>query len=341
MKTKDAYRQAMEMENRLMSTSSHLAAEKLQAFAEVKNHGSLSEIRELVEQAGRDVLEYGFVEGLIMGNANEEIAVSMTESLVQTLELKRNFDTTCTWGAYVPDKALGKEITLKKDHANPNDDNNALTLFLYFDENNPKTNAYGSVLSQMISQKFFDSLRTKQQFGYIVSSYLNQISGRLTGMGFLVQTGKSLSEARTAVNLFIDETWERMLKVDPEEVEKYKNAVLQLLKKKYVRLEEEYRDMQREVDRRRFQWDIKREVIAEVEDMNAESLVKFVRDYCVNAPRIYSEVARGGGDFSEDALKEENPSYTLETIDEWRVGKDKSVWETRIDGGIDGIESKM
>ena len=82
------------------------------------------------------------------------------------------------------------------------------------------------------------------------------MNGRLVGIEFLVQTTKSLEEAREAVDAFITEYMQKLQNIPAEELEVFKKSVLSLLKKKHVRLEEEYQDYKREIDRRRFQYDL-------------------------------------------------------------------------------------
>ena len=156
------------------------------------------DILKKITEAGRGLLAESFIECLVMGNVAESEALKMADTLADELGVQGNIKETAPWGGYIPSKDE-PEVHLLRPHTNPDDVNNGFTVFLYIDENKPHINAYGSVLSQLISQKFFDQLRTKQQFGYIVSAHLNPINGRLIGLEQSNGQSASVPQQLTAV----------------------------------------------------------------------------------------------------------------------------------------------
>lgn len=127
-KTRDAYRQAMELSNRLLAYNSFTAIERLEGFLKVKEMGQ-GAVNEAILAASKSMFADCFLEGLVMGNLNESEAAPIADELVSKLELKRSFDQVPAQGAYRLPRD-GAPMNIAVEHSNPDDKNNAVTLFL-------------------------------------------------------------------------------------------------------------------------------------------------------------------------------------------------------------------
>jgi secreted Zn-dependent insulinase-like peptidase len=81
---------------------------------------------------------------------------------------------------------LGYRIS--RQEPNPNDDNSAVTFYFQLPSLSPSDYLFVELLSEVIEQPFYDSLRTKQQLGYIVYS---GIKVRGNGIRYLTLTAQS------------------------------------------------------------------------------------------------------------------------------------------------------
>jgi secreted Zn-dependent insulinase-like peptidase len=98
-----------------------------------------------------------------------------------------------------------------------------------------KINFSRFLIFQIISQRFFDQLRTKAQLGYIVHAGFHVIE-RKGMMRFLVQSEKSVMTVKKHIDDFISTMSDEILKCDDDDFEKYRNGVLTSLREKPKKL---------------------------------------------------------------------------------------------------------
>lgn len=100
-----------------------------------------------------------------------------------------------------------------------------------------------NLLKIMISESFFNVLRTKKQFGYIVKCSTTKLDcedNPLICLSFIIQSTKNLNEIERNIFKFLLEYNETVRKMNRETFESYKNTMINLLEKKYDTLEEEF-----------------------------------------------------------------------------------------------------
>ncbi|XP_018401508.1 PREDICTED: insulin-degrading enzyme-like isoform X2 [Cyphomyrmex costatus] len=98
-----------------------------------------------------------------------------------------------------------------------------------------ESNMLLELLAQIIAEPCFNTLRTKEQLGYIVFSGIRRTSGT-QGLRIIVQSDKHPQYVEKRINLFLDYMLNRISTLTEEQFEKYKKALATLRLEKPKRL---------------------------------------------------------------------------------------------------------
>ncbi|KAF3920124.1 Nardilysin [Arthrobotrys entomopaga] len=211
----------------------HLLAEKKwlneEVLAELEFLGGVDEVLEW----WRGVKSLS-VEGLIHGNLYKEDALTMTDLITRIL--KPQPLPTSQW--FIRRCVLlqpGTELIYERDLRDPNNVNNAVEYMLHLgtiEDRNMKARLL--LWAQISQERAFDTLRTKEQLGYVV------FSGSLmqaTTMGYrvLVQSERSCAYLEERIEAFLNLDW----KMDEEAFDKHKQSVLNRLQESLKNLNQE------------------------------------------------------------------------------------------------------
>lgn len=167
------YTQAMGWGRRLLSgQSSPTFEEKLQAFESLK--------REDLDGVNKKIFAERFLEGLSQGNVTRVDARKLMGDFVAALPspTKKPLTEIPPLTTLLLHKELAPEGTTSKHAAvqmrfrgtNPEEKNGAAVMSLQVGRESVPVWMKTSLFGQIVSQKFFDELRTKQQLGYVVAS---------------------------------------------------------------------------------------------------------------------------------------------------------------------------
>ena len=107
------------------------------------------------------------------------------------------------------------------------DHNDAVVMqYIQGDSDSIQERARLSLIAQMVAAPFFNSLRTEQQLGYVVSAFPFHIN-RVPGLGMLVQSPvASESQLRREFKRFMQEFASTVEQLSAEELERHQNALL-------------------------------------------------------------------------------------------------------------------
>jgi len=124
-------------------------------------------------------------------------------------------------------------INMLKDidsiHPNPDEKDNYVQFSHYIGTFQPKSALLLLVLTISLSQKFYDELRTKQQFGYLVSSHKNMYQNEFNYFKQQIQSSKSIDEIEQAILKFNNEF---LSTVTEEDFKKYVESAKNLLEER-------------------------------------------------------------------------------------------------------------
>jgi len=261
------------------------------------------------------------VEILALGNTTPADAKSLGEVLSKGLQIKNVLEA-------IPDR---KEATLmpgttvwKVDSTDADDPNNAVKLYMQFgvsDEN--KVMLW--LLNAVLGTKFFDSLRTQQQLGY-VCSLGPAVTAKHCYICVLVQTEFPLDFARSRIDAFLTEhiTWIQETLTD-EEFTTCREGVLSELKTKPKNLGEEAAHLTRAFNDRTYDFAARKRMIALLENSTTlETFRASVREKMPAASKLWIQVAKldkkPNKELPEGAKVPEDPA----DITQW-VGRDGVV----------------
>ncbi|PVY75480.1 secreted Zn-dependent insulinase-like peptidase [Tamilnaduibacter salinus] len=129
------------------------------------------------------------------------------------------------------------------------------------------------VLAQMVGSPFYQSLRTDQQLGYIVSASSWEIL-ETPGLGMLIQSPSATPEAiDQAVNEFLSDFTSTLVGFSEKDVSREKNAVISRLREKDRQLSERSERYWREIDRGETGFDSREQLIDAVRSVEKSELL--------------------------------------------------------------------
>ncbi|KAJ3384853.1 Insulinase (Peptidase M16) [Entophlyctis sp. JEL0112] len=174
------------------------------------------------------------IETLTHGTFDREAALrlaSIVESTlspsIRPLPVSSRFTTTRT--RIIPPLT---DVTYRRLLPNVENTNNAVLLYFQFGAASRETSAKTLLLDQIVGEPFFDTLRTKEQLGYVVWSGARFSTG-ISGLQFAIQSGKSPREIEERILAFLEENVPDLLaKMTNEEFQKHCGTVAMRLKEK-------------------------------------------------------------------------------------------------------------
>lgn len=160
---------------------------------------------ERLEQFIRDFLARMHVECLIHGNANQTLAIE----LASLVEHKLN----STHANTLP--LLSRQLLLKREYKlvsgecylfeteNEFHKSSCVELYLQCGIQNDTANVYIDLVSQILCEPCYNTLRTKEQLGYIVFCGSRKANG-VQGIRFIVQSAKHPAFVEGRIELFLE-----------------------------------------------------------------------------------------------------------------------------------------
>lgn len=127
---------------------------------------------------------------MVIGNANEDSALQLTKIVEEVFPFapqgtkERSFREVVE---YPLDTDTGLGYRIAKPEPNNNDENSATAFYFQLPSRAPKDYVNLEMLSEVLEQPFYNSLRTQQQLGYIVYSGIKVREG-VCSLAFVVQS---------------------------------------------------------------------------------------------------------------------------------------------------------
>ena len=108
--------------------------------------------------------------------------------------------------------------------------NNAVGIFIPISEvNDANAEAIAKIYTRVIKSKFFDDLRTKKQFGYIVSQQRSEFFD-FHSLQFLIQSEKSIEEVKSEILQFVDKSIDEFTSMSDEKFSEFVNTEIEIAK---------------------------------------------------------------------------------------------------------------
>jgi len=245
--------------------------------------------RESLDCVFSNIFRECHVEAMVLGNTSTQDADRLAEILVESLGLDRPLAALPTQAeaALPPGKTVWSLDSTDKD-----DPNNAVLMRVQL-QRGVREEALLSVLCKVLNAKFFDSLRTQQQLGYIVAM------GATVGMSFSyivaqVQTEYPADYVKSRIDDFFEKhfAWVEDT-LSEEELQTCVAGVLAELRTRPKNLHEEHSRYSRAFLHRTYDFRHRANLVEFLEaGLSLEDLRSYVRDDVLPAPRLYVQVKK-------------------------------------------------
>ena len=213
-------------------------------------------------------LEYS-LEALIMGNISEERAKELFDQIKSFFPTAKDFVR--------PPKSVvlkSGDVTLVPEKPSPQP-NNAIELYVQTGlQSDTRMRALTRYYWQLFHESFFDTLRTKEQLGYITTLQIRERS-QIIGYRFLIQSHRTPLYLEERIVKFLEgEVKQRLETISAEELKKNAQALHSILTEKPKKLKEEAKTYWDAIKEAKYDFDAVRQDAQAVLDMSAEELRK-------------------------------------------------------------------
>jgi len=141
---------------------------------------------------------------------------------------------------------------------------------------------YFNLLYSFLSDKFYDTLRTKETLGYIVVLLTQSYYENMHLMGIVQSCNKDPEFCSARVRNFFKEKEKEVKEISDEEFNTYVKSRLALVTKKDRDLEEQFNRNWTQITLEKFKFNIKKENEEFLKKCNKEGFIKFFEKYFVN-----------------------------------------------------------
>ena len=209
---------------------------------------------------------------LIQGNINKDDA----KSLSTEVERKINVSPLSNEKIKVPmANILQRNKVIELSSQNIKEKNDALLSFYQINSNSIKDSVSISLLSSLLKEKYFTSLRTSQSIGYIVSLFPSFVFNS-QGICLLAQSNvKSPKEISHLNKIFLKEHYQYINKIKDEEFNQHRESIQKELERKDNSLNEEFERNANEIERNEFLFDRREKEGAVIKRIKEQCSLKF------------------------------------------------------------------
>lgn len=192
-------------------------------------------------------------------------------------------------------KKLTTDTLIVESALNPKEPTSCLVMYYQLaDEFSVEKSALADVLSDLMSEPFFDCLRTEEQLGYSVQCGCRYINGSI-GLEFMIQSSCQTPEAMvTLVEQFIASFYQQHVKIlSDEDFDDQINALVESLTETPASLSREAKDLWTEVMERRLMWELNPQTRQEIEAKfigNKEAVKLAIETHLVKDKRVVVHV---------------------------------------------------
>ena len=246
---------------------------------------------------------------LIMGNIKKEVAIEIVKSTNEIFNLDINKKITKSF-------YQKRAIELKPNinyiyrflHPNKSEQDSSIISTYQFGNLIQEQKQYYSLLDSFFSEKFYDTLRTKESLGYIVSSNKSEFID-ISYLLFIIQSKVQNPEyCSKRIKLFFKEKEKEIKELSDEDFNSHVKSLLVEETRKDIDLNEKFERNWDEIILERFKFNIKEENAEYLKKCTKEGLINFYEKYMINESRVLNTeyVCDKHWESNEKELKEEN-----------------------------------
>jgi len=246
------------------------------------------------------------MEWLIQGNITEEEALKISNDCCEIIRQENLAeDRYPVFRVANIQERYNYYFTLKSKDIN--NKNSAIVSYFEFGNLSMADNLKLYIIDSILSEPFFDELRTKQTLGYIVKLFSKKVR-KISSMCFIVQSSvKSPEYIWQQINTFIKESTQKMNELSDEDFTLHVNSVLNDIKQKDLKLSDEFSRNLNEIKNRDYEFDKKEKSIEALSKITKKEVIDLFEKHLVNnTKRLDVEILANNHEDENDKLEKEN-----------------------------------
>lgn len=256
-----AFQMAQQPISRLSGVPYFEQAEKLKVLDTIT-------VDDIVNYRG-SMIQHSALQALVFGNFTEQQSINIVQSAQKQLANQG----TVWW--------TGKSIVIDRNYAvnfngTANSTDNALEeIFIPTGYDRIQGSVYSNLLSSILSSWFYDQLRTKEQLGYAVFAF-NENIGKQWGLGFLLQSNsKQPDYLHQRYQSFYQQADKKLKAMSDAEFEQYKKSLLTEMRELPQTFYLEVARFDADFGRNNFKFDTREKIIATMEKATKAQMIAF------------------------------------------------------------------
>ena len=266
-----------------------------------------------IHNYGNTLYEKTFVEGLVYGDFKESDArraLRIFNEKSNTTDIKR----TDAFDIKFLDQSKSEEIQyIGKLSVN----NSCFYREYVLGDDTPEMRATSMVISQALQQPFYTEMRTNQQLGYIVWSYIRNRDDTYY-LSFVIQSGAfTADDVNQRADDFIASTPELLAAMDKETFQQLKESAIEQLEKKPMSISERARKFERFIFEHDADFQRDQKTIAALEMLQQSSTVELLSNTLgVNSRRMVNFLM-----FAEQHKNTTGVKSTFNELNTWKASR--------------------
>ena len=266
-----------------------------------------------IHNYGNTLYEKTFVEGLVYGDFKESDArraLRIFNEKSNTTDIKR----TDAFDLKFLDQSKSEEIQyIGKLSVN----NSCFYREYVLGDDTPEMRATSMVISQALQQPFYTEMRTNQQLGYIVWSYIRNRDDTYY-LSFVIQSGAfTADDVNQRADDFIASTPELLAAMDKETFQQLKESAIEQLEKKPMSISERARKFERFIFEHDADFQRDQKTIAALEMLQQSSTVELLSNTLgVNSRRMVNFLM-----FAEQHKNTTGVKSTFNELNTWKSSR--------------------
>lgn len=278
---KSWYQQQLDMADKV--TAYELALQPIEAISNL-NYTARNTRRELVDSITlNELINYRdqlFKQMSVSLLATGNITASQVKALAQ--KVKSLIGTTQTTLLPIKTVKVNKAESIAFIQQSHSSDFALAAVYLPLNEDEVHFRAAGLTLSNIIGTWFFDQLRSKEQLGYLVTSFITKI-GDQSALAFLVQSNiKDPAYLYQRYQDFYQQAAKRLRQLTTDEIEQFKRGVISQLTETPKTLDEELENYYSDFVKTNTQFNSRDKLIEQVQQITASTLLEYYQKTVLN-----------------------------------------------------------
>lgn len=252
-----------------------------------------------------DIKQQCFIDALIIGNINNKIIKDIDSKIFDLVENKKikNFTPVIKIKDKIPPFVIDIDSKVQNTHEN---DSAIIMSYQCYSVVKSKDNDWAKkigilmLIEKFVKERFFNDLRTVQQSGYIVNSYLSIKGGSFDNvyvLNFNVQSSvRSLLSIQNSISDFVNDTYKFIDDMDISIFDEFKKSLISNLTKKYDNIYEQLQSYLRAINSYDYVFDSHEKLALAIKDINRDDVLDIFEDYFIGKykklriSKVYSRI---------------------------------------------------